>query len=139
MELSKLIKAHHFDRVNAHITEGVATFDDQPVREQDQSKYTLVELKADTLSYEKVLDALLRTGVTPANIYELLSWEGWDNKSMVVALGSQTVVEDVAYVPCITLEHIMEPGRYHTERRLSLLSVHKNWTGEMFFLGFKNT
>ena len=136
-DLAKLIKAYGFDKINDHVTRGVASFTPQSIREYDQSKYVLSKINNPQTSYPEAIKAMESNNIYPANIYELLNWKGWDKQSMVVALDSQTSIDGVNYVPCITLEHFKEPDRYYTERRLSLIATNINWMGAMYFLGFK--
>lgn len=53
------------------------------------------------ISSEDAVKEMGKEGYSAANLYELLSWHGWNEKDFVVALGSVGEVGGDRYVPCL--------------------------------------
>lgn len=123
--LKKLIEAKKFSWVNSNITE--ANFPPQKIRSTDYNLYHFDRY----ISSEEVIKEMEKDGYAPANIYELLEWEGWNDKDWVVALASVCRVSGDRRVPCLS--------RFDSERDLSLVYWDDGWDGFCRFLAVRNS
>lgn len=137
MNLSDLIKNHHFDEINRDIAFGSAQFPDQEIRANSETQYELLKTTTPTTTYGEVLNIMNEKGLVPAHVYELLHWKGWDKQSTVIAIGSVTELDGKKYVPCVSLDYFRDPNRYYALKRLCLLELEREWKGEMSFLCIK--
>ena len=80
--LEDLIKKHNFFRVSQEIT--AENFPDNGERGKDYKLFHFDKY----ISSEDAIKEMEKEGYRPANIYELLEWKDWNNKGLVVALGS---------------------------------------------------
>ncbi len=86
MKLNQLIKENKFDWVNPDITEK-----NFPPQKISKGKYKLFHFGG-FINSEDAKKEMEAQGYQPANIYELLSWNEWDGKDYIVALGSVCVL-----------------------------------------------
>lgn len=79
--LADMIAAWKFNDVDRNINE--TNFPPQPIR----GKIKIYHFNR-YISSEDVIAEMAKDGYLPANIYELLNWDGWKGEDVVVALGS---------------------------------------------------
>lgn len=111
--LEQLIKSHNFNYINSNITSDL--FPPQDIR----GEIEILHFPNEFLTSEEIIKRGAEKGLTPANIYELLSWEGWNGKDWVVALGSVGEVDGCRYVPYLY--------RYGSRRDLYLYWFDGRW------------
>ena len=80
--ISQLIKSHKFDWVNSDITD-----ERFPIPDCLWNDYKEFHFGED-VSSEEAVKRMQAEGYEPANSHELLLWDGWNEESTVVALGS---------------------------------------------------
>lgn len=112
MKLSKLIASKKFDYINSNIKDDIF-----PEPKNISSDYRLYHFNRD-ISSEAAIKEMVKDGYRAANIYELLKWPDWNEKDLVVALGSVGEVNGARRVPRL--------GRYDSKRDLNL----NNWDGD---------
>lgn len=84
--LTKLIKQGNFYYVNSNIT--LETFPPESIRSEE---YKLFHFNR-YISSDDAVKEMEKEGYAPANIYELLSWKGWNGTDWVVGFGSEASV-----------------------------------------------
>ena len=93
LSLKELIKKGKFNYVDSDIT--IENFPEQEIRSSDYKLYNF----ARSISSEDAIKEMEKDGFAPANIFELLSWSGWNGKDYVVGLGSSFVLDGYRSVP----------------------------------------
>lgn len=88
--IAQLIKGKKFNYVEERITHDL--FADQSAG----TSYKVFSFKTDVTSTDAV-QALADAGYKPATLRDLLTWSGWRNGYMVIALGSLAPVNDAGY------------------------------------------
>lgn len=125
--LKDLIDSRKFDYVDSDIT--ADKFPPVEVRVKGDSDYKLFHFNR-SMSLEDVKKEMEKEGYSPATIYELLSWDGWNDRDFVVALGSVALVDDGPHVACL--------GRGVSGRNLHLLWFDYDWGDDYRFLAVRN-
>ena len=125
MKLESLIKKAKFDYVNSNIT--AANF---PAPKTINTDFKLFHFDK-YISSEDAIKEMEREGYSPANIYELLSWKEWNDKDVVVALGSVAGFGGGRCVACL--------GWDDSLRYLDLYNFGGVWIGGWRFLGVRNS
>lgn len=123
--LSSLIKSHKFDWVNPDITE-----DNFPTPKEIRTDFKLCHFDR-YIPSEDAIKEIEKDGYSPATIYELLSWEGWNDKDWVVALGSVAGVDGGRRVAALY--------RRGSERGLDLRWFGSGWSAVCRFLAVRNS
>lgn len=118
--LSKLISDKKFDYVNSNIVDG---FFPEPT--SISSDYKLFHINR-YISSEDAIEEMKKEGYRAANAWELLQWPDWNEKDLVVALGSVGEVGGARLVPYL--------GRDDSERYLDLGLWDGSWGGDCRFL-----
>lgn len=93
--LASLIESNNIDWVNPDINE-----ENFPAPKVIRSDFKLYHFNR-YIESEEAIEEMEKEGYSPATVYELLSWNGWDGKNLVVALGSVAGVggkRDAAYL-----------------------------------------
>ena len=126
MNLKQLIKAKKLDYVNSNITE-----DKFPVPARiasGETEYKLFHFNT-SVSSKTAIQKIEEQRYAPANLYELLSWEDWNEKDWVVALGSVAKVDGYRYVPVLYKDA--------SKRSLDLSWFDGGWFGGSRFLAVR--
>ena len=119
--LQKLIDNHKFNYTNSNITE-----DNFPIQQISKGEYKLFHFDKN-ISSKDAIKEMKKSNYQPANIYELLSWEKWNKKDFIAALGSVWVGPDGSRgVACL--------GRDGSGRDLDLRWYGFDWDGVCRFL-----
>lgn len=121
--LAQLIKSKKLDCVDSDITE-----DNFPAPKEIRTDFKLFHFDR-IISSEDAVKEMEKEGYNPANIYELLSWEGWNGNDFVVALGSAPDIDGDRYVP------YLHGNNY--ERYLYLVRLSHGWSAYYSFLGVR--
>ena len=124
MTLKQLIEAGKFDWVEKHITD-----ENFPAPKELRTDYKLFHF-SESISSEEVIKKIDKEGYVPANLYELLSWEDWNETDIVIALGSSAHVGGGLSVPGL--------GRCGAGRGLGLFWYGGGWSGDGRFLAVRN-
>ena len=122
--LSQLIKKNKFDYINSNITDSLF-----PAPIELRTDYKLFHFDKN-LSFDDAVKEMQKEGYEPANIYELLSWNKWNGKDWIVALGSVVKVGDGRSVPCL--------GEGDSGRSLHLPWWGGGWGARYRFLAVRN-
>lgn len=123
--LAYLIKKGKFDYVNSDITVG-----NFPKPKSLRTDYKLYHFDRD-ISSKGAIKQMEKDGYTPADVYELLSWEGWKGNDLVVSLGSVATVDGprgVAYL-----------DGHGSGRELGLDWFDDDWYADCRFLAVRNS
>lgn len=120
--LTALIKSRKFDWVDPDIEKNFALED---IRSSDYKLYRFDRI----IASEKAIAEMEKDGYAPANLTELLSWDGWDEKDWVVALDSVTRVDGGRLVP-VLWEHA-------SGRDLNLCWFDRSWYRGCRFLAVR--
>lgn len=119
-----LINSRKFDWVDPSITD--ESFPPEEARSDDYRTFHFDGL----ISSEAAVNDMKREGYSPANITELLLWEGWDGKDSIAALGSVGWVDGNRNVPCLR--------RVGSKRRLFGFWFGRRWPPDYRFLAVRN-
>lgn len=123
-KLSSLIKEKKFDYVNSDITDTLFS-----VPKEIGTDFKLYHFDR-YISSEDAIKEMEKDGYKPANIYELLTWTGWNDNDWVVALGSVGKVDGDRRVP-----YLDGSG---SRRDLHLRWFGLGWDALCRFLGVRN-
>ena len=123
--LKKLLDEWKFDYVNSDITENNFPI----VTRYKKYAYKLYHFDRH-ISSEDAIKEIEKDGYEPANLYELLNWKDWNNKDIVVALGSVAKVRGFRGVSCLF--------RYDVRRSLDLGWWDYDWSFNYRFLAVRN-
>jgi len=124
-KLSALIESRKFDWVNFDIKDGL--FEKPKEIGTDFKLYHFGRY----ISSEDAIKGMQKDGYEPANAWELLSWEDWNEKDLVVALGSVAKVDGGRRVPYL--------GGDDSERYLNLRWFVSDWVAHCRFLAVRNS
>lgn len=124
-KLSQLIASKKFDYVNSDITDNLFS---KP--SSISSDYRLYHFNR-YISSEDAIKEMAKDGFCPANAWELIQWPDWNEKDLVVALGSVGEVVGGRGVP----------GLFggDSERSLYLSCWVGDWLDYCRFLGVRNS
>lgn len=125
LNLKKLIKEKNFDYVNSDITDALF-----PEPEDISEAYKLFHFDR-YISSKGAIEEMKKDGYRPTNIYELLLWKEWNEKDLVVALGSVGKVDGSRRVPCLS--------RGGSRRNLYLYWFDGGWDAGDRFLAVRNS
>lgn len=120
-KLEELIKSKKFDYVNPDITSKLF-----PAPKSVGTDFKLFHFNR-YISSEDAIKEMEKEGYRAANVYELPSWDGWNDKDLVVALGSVGKVDGSRRVPDL--------DRHASKRGLDLHWWDGDWGAGYRFLG----
>lgn len=125
---TKTLQQHfeRFDYVDSDIKKGLFPLLDV----SDKLEYKVFNF-GDDVSSEAVVKRIKELEYEPATFSELLAWPHWNEKDIIVALGSVGEVDGCRCVPCLD-------GR-DSERGLNLSWWGGAWPARYRFLGVRNS
>ncbi|MBI3685529.1 hypothetical protein HY250_03950 [Candidatus Azambacteria bacterium] len=124
-KLSELIKARNFDWVNPDITDERFPIPDRLWNDYKEFPF------GENVSSEEAVKRMQAEGYEAANSHEFLLWDGWDGKSLVVALGSIARVGGH--------RHVLDLRRSGSKRSLSLRWLGSVWRASYRFLAVRKS
>lgn len=124
-KLTELIKSRKFDWVNSSITDNLF---ESP--KEIGTDFKLFHFNM-SISSEDAVKEMAVAGYRPAHVWELLTWNEWNENDSVVALGSVGEVDGDRYVPYLRGND--------SERGLGLRWWDYDWDAYCRFLGVRNS
>lgn len=121
--LVELIRARRFDWVSPEITD--KRFPTPNRRWNDYKEFHFGK----NISSEEIVRQMHAEGYEPANSHELLSWDEWNEKGAIAALGSPTEINGHYYIPYFDK---------HGSKRYFLLDLwNLDWDAHFHFLAVR--
>lgn len=122
--LTDLIKARKFDRVSHDITDEQFPTPDRLWNDYKEFHF------GEIISSDGAVEQIQQEGYEPANSHELLLWDGWNGKDVVIALGS--VADIHGNRPVLYLYK-----NWHLRRNLYVGWWNGVWSTSCHFLGVR--